>query len=416
MGTLRFSYGDTGAALELPPGLPVRLLVPGKASLPGDPAGEIKKALRNPMGSKPLRELARAKKNAVIMVSDKTRLAPTRLFLPYLIEEIARGGIRKENITVVVGVGAHREAAASEIELIVGPQVYNEVLCLSSSPSPAKCVVLGKTSRGTPIQIFHRVAEGDLKVATGNIEPHWLAAYSGGAKALIPGVSGLEAIEKNHALGAAGRACRDPDQNVVRADAEEAAEKLGLAFIFNAVTDHRGRFVRAFAGHPVKAHRAGCILAGSLYYVSSGEPADIILASAGGFPKDLTLYQAVKALQNTAAVVRPGGIIVLAASCGEGFGNETFRRWAGRGLSEDELLERFARGFVLGAHKAALAAGITKRCRVHLVSDLSPLSAKQLHFHPFPHMQEAFEAALRLCRKARPDVAAVPYAGLTFFA
>ncbi|OPZ70739.1 MAG: hypothetical protein BWY80_01454 [Firmicutes bacterium ADurb.Bin456] len=120
-------------------------------------------------------------------------------------------------------------------------------------------------------------------------------------------------------------------------------------------------------------------------------------------------------MQNAAAVVRPGGIIVLAASCREGFGNEAFQRWANQGLNEDELLERYARGFVLGAHKAALAARITKRCRVHLVSDLPPSSAKKLHFHPFTNMQEATEAALRLCKKESPDVAAVPYAGLTFF-
>lgn len=416
MNKIRFSFGDTHAALEMPSGLPVRLLVPGKASLPADPAGEILKALQNPTGTGPLLELARAKISAVIMVSDRTRLAPTHLFLPYLIEEIVKGGIRKENITVVVGVGAHREAAAAEILSIVGHGVYSTVLCLSSSSSPAKCVVLGKTSRGTPIQIFRQVAEGDLKVATGNIEPHWMAAYSGGAKALVPGVSGLETIEKNHALSVKDQAVRDPNQNAVRADAEEAAEKLGLDFIFNVVTDHRGRLVQAFAGHPVKAHRAGCVLAGKLYYVSPGRPADIVLASAGGFPKDQSLYQAVKALQNAAAVVKPGGTIVLAASCREGFGNETFRHWAGLGLSEDELLERFARGFVLGAHKAALAAGITKKCRVYLVSDLSPLISEQLHFRTFPNMQQAFKAALRLCKEVSPDIAAVPYAGLTFFA
>lgn len=416
MSEIRFPYSDTHVVLELPGSLPVRLLVPGKAGLPADSAGEIMRVLQNPVGTGPLPELAQAKKSAVIVVSDRTRLAPTHLFLPYLIEEIVKGGIRKENITVVVGVGAHREATAEEILSNVGQEVYSTVLCLSSSPSPAKCVVLGKTSRGTPLQIFRQVAEGDLKVATGNIEPHWMAAYSGGAKALVPGVAGLETIEKNHALSVKGQAVRDPDQNTVRADAEEAAEKLGLDFIFNVVTDHRGRLVQAFAGHPVRAHRAGCVLAGKLYYVSPIQPADIVLASAGGFPKDQSLYQAVKALQNAAAVVKPGGTIVLAASCREGFGNETFRHWAGLGLGEDELLERFARGFVLGAHKAALAAGITKKCRVYLVSDLSPKISEQLHFLPFPNMQQAFEAALRLCKGASPDIAAVPYAGLTFFA
>ena len=123
----------------------------------------------------------------------------------------------------------------------------------------------------------------------------------------------------------------------------------------------------------------------------------------------------MKALQNTAAVVKPGVTIVLAASCREGFGNEVFRHWAGLGLGEDELLERFARGFVLGAHKAALAAGITKKCRVYLVSDLSPKISEQLHFLTFPNMQQALRLPYA-CARASPDIAAVPYAGLTFFA
>ena len=305
MSRIRFPYSDTHVVLELPRSLPVRLLVPGKAGLPADPAGEITRALRNPVGTGPLPELAQTKKSAVIMVSDQTRLAPTHLFLPYLIEEIVKGGIRKENITVVVGVGAHREASAAEVLSIVGHEVYSTVLCLSSSPSPEKCVVLGKTSRGTPIQIFRQVAEGDLKVATGNIEPHWMAAYSGGAKALVPGVAGLETIEKNPSLSVKGQAVRDPNQNAVRADAEEAAEQLGLDFIFNVVPDHRGRLVQALPA--ILSERTGPVVSWREALLCFHRTA---CGHSPGFGRrisqDQSLYQAVKALQNTAAVVKPG--------------------------------------------------------------------------------------------------------------
>lgn len=414
MNKLYFPYGDARIEINLSSTVSVRRLTPHKTDPVESPDYEINRALQEPIGSDPLFKIASGKKNAVIVVSDRTRLAPSKLFLPYLVEEVVRGGIKKSDITVVVATGAHRKATEDEIEIIVGPKIYNTVKCLCSSPEAEACVDLGKTSRGTPVQIFRQVAESDLIIATGNIEPHRMASFSGGAKALVPGTSGLETIEKNHALSMKGHTGKEPEQSEVRADAEEAAALAGLGFIFNVVVDHAGRLIRAYAGHPVKAHREGCILAGKMYYVAPGPSADVVIASAGGFPKDQNLYQAIKALQNAAAVVKPGGTVVLAANCGEGYGNETFRRWVESGLGEAEILERFSRGFELGGHKAAYAARITKKCRVHLVSSLPREVAELLHFRPYQHMQEAFEAALFRLEKAAPDVVAMPYAGLTF--
>lgn len=414
MNKLCFPYGDNRIEISLPSGISARLLTPYEIDPAASPVHEVKRALQEPIGSEPLSKIATRKKNAVIVVSDCTRLAPSHLFLPYVIEEVVKGGIQKSDVTVVVATGAHRKATENEIENIVGPEVYNKIKCLNSSSDLEECVVLGKTSRGTPVQIFRRVAESDLIIATGNIEPHRMASFSGGAKALVPGTSGLEAIEKNHALSVKGNTGKDPDQNEVRADVEEAAALAGLDFIFNVVVDHLGRLIRAYAGHPVKAHREGCCLAGRIYYVTPGSPADIVIASAGGFPKDQNLYQAIKALQNAAAVVKPGGTVVLAACCREGFGNETFRGWVESGLSGAETLERFSRGFELGGHKAAYAARITEKCRVYLVSELPREVAGLLHFQPYGNMQEAFEAALAGFNKTTPDVVAMPYAGLTF--
>lgn len=414
MNKLRFPYGDTWMEVNIPSDMSVRLLTPREIPPAASPIHEIKRALENPIGSEPLFKMAERKKNAVIVVSDGTRLAPSHLFLPHIVEEVVKGGIKKSDITVVVATGAHRKATDHEIERIVGREIYNAIHCLSSSPDPGECVTLGKTARGTPVQIFRRVAESDLIVATGNIEPHRMASFSGGAKALVPGASGIDTIEKNHALSVKGHTGKDPEQSEVRADAEEGAALAGLDFIFNVVVDHLGRLVGAYAGHPVKAHREGCSLAGKLYSINPGPPADLVVASAGGFPKDRNLYQAIKALQNAAAVVKPGGTVVLAACCPEGFGNETFRRWVESGFGEAEILERFSRGFELGGHKAAYAAQITKECRVCLVSGLPREVAELLHFHPYGSMQEAFESALAGGEKAAPEMVAMPYAGLTF--
>lgn len=414
MNRLSFPYGDTEMQISIPPGLEVRFLAPFQAEPAPEPAREIRRALQEPIGSEPLSILAAGKKSAVIVVSDSTRLSPSGLFLPFLLAEVGKGGIKKEDTTVVVATGAHRRATEEEIKSIVGAESYSKIKCVSSSPDPEACVVLGKTSRGTPVQIFREVALAGLIIATGNLEPHRMASFSGGAKALVPGTSGLEAIEMNHALSMKGKPGKDPGQSEVRADAEEAATLAGLDFIFNVVVDHRGRLIKAYAGHPVKAHREGCKLAGKIYCVPGCQPADIVLASAGGFPKDQSLYQAIKSLQNASAVVKPGGTVILAARCREGFSNKTFQSWAEAGLSEPETLERFSRGFVLGGHKAAYAARITEKCRVYLVSGLARETVELLHFHPCRNLQEAFDAALARFGKAAPEVVAMPYAGLTF--
>lgn len=407
-------YGDTFEQLILPPACKTSLFTPNRVEPAESPACEIKRALQEPIGSASLSEIAEAKKNAVIVVSDQTRLAPTKVFLPYLVEEIVRGGIRRDDIAVVVAAGAHRPAAGAEVREIVGEEIYNTLECLNSSPEPQDCMEVGRTSRGTPVQVFHRVVKADLKVATGNIEPHWMAAFSGGAKAIVPGTSSRVTIESNHALSVRGGISRDPGQNTVRADLEEAAALTGLDFVFNVVVNHQGRLVRAFAGHPVKAHRAGCLLAGRVYYGEPGPPADIVVASAGGMPKDQNLYQAVKALQNASAVVKPGGAVVLAARCQEGYGNQTFKSWVEAGQSEAETLKRFTRGFVLGGHKAAAAARVTQKCRVYLVSDLPGGVAELLHCRPYKSLQKAVEGALERVKTDNPDVVLMPYAGLTF--
>lgn len=413
MDKLLFPYGRGQIALDLPPGINMRVLTPRDNHPKVDPGRECIRALREPVGSEPLFNMAINKKNAVIMVSDMTRLAPTHLLLPHIIAELIKAGINARDIAVVVAVGAHRKATEEEIKKISGPLINKEVNFMSSSPEPGQCVTLGRTSKGTPVQIFHAVARHELKIATGNIEPHRLAAYSGGAKALMPGCSSHEAIEKNHAISVWGKTGKNPDNNEVRADAEEAAAMAGLDFIFNVVVDRHGGIIRAFAGHPIKAHREACLLAGDVYYVNPGPPADIVVASAGGFPKDQNLYQVVKALQNASAVVKPGGVVILAARCEEGFGNETFRHWVESGYSGAQAIERFSRGFQLGGHKAAYAAEITGKCRVSFVSNIPEEIALSLQFQPYGNLQEAFDAALSAF-EGKPEVVAMPYAGLTF--
>ncbi|MCL6558082.1 MAG: nickel-dependent lactate racemase [Firmicutes bacterium] len=407
-------YGFGHLELFVPPLQKIRTITPLEVEPAPEPDAEVSRALNNPCGSNTLRDLARAKRNAVILVSDQTRLAPTRCLLSHVIDELSKGGLSRSDITVVVAAGAHRKPGDGEIRDLVGAEIFGACKCLCSSSAAKDCKVLGITSRGTPVEIFRPAAEAELKVATGNIEPHRMAAFSGGAKALLPGAAGYGAIERNHALSVRGNTSDDPDLNEVRADIEEAASIAGLNFVLNAVVDHKGCILAAFAGHPVIAHRRGCRFAAGTYRIAPGPPADIVVASAGGNPKDQNLYQAVKALQNAAAVVKPGGFVILAAQCREGYGNDVFRQWVESGWTGQKASERILRGFELGGHKAAYAASITTKCRVYLVSDLKPEVTERLGFTPFENLQDAFNAALGKYRRVTPEVAVMPHAGLTF--
>jgi len=248
----------------------------------------------------------------------------------------------------------------------------------------------------------------------GNIEYHYFAGYTGGAKALLPGVSSAESIRCNHSWmahqnAAAGRIAGNP----VREDIEEAATFLGPSFLFNVVLDGSKRIVYATAGDLTQAHRNGCRQVDELYRVSLERATDVVVASAGGTPKDLNLYQAHKALENASRAVRDGGILILAAECTEGLGHSVFAEWMTSGSTPGEILTRIREHFVLGGHKAAAIAKTLRRgVRVYLVSAMAPELVKSMGFVPFASAQEAVDSAQRELGPAT-NWAVMPHAGST---
>jgi nickel-dependent lactate racemase len=254
---------------------------------------------------------------------------------------------------------------------------------------------MGTTSRGTPVEIARAVVEADLCVCAGNLELHYFAGYSGGAKAILPGCASRATVQANHAMmvrpeAAAGRL----DGNPVRADLEEGAAMVGIDFILNVVVDGQHRILGAVAGDVTAAHRQGCELVAQQGIVPVPQLADVVLVSAGGYPKDLNLYRAQKALDNAAQAVRDGGILILVAECGEGFGNKTFEAWLCEAHSPEAVLERIQRDFVLGGHKAAAVASVLNRARVHLVSSMPQDLVRGCGLTPFEDVERALETAL----------------------
>ena len=374
--------------------------------LPAADAGEVKRSLDQPI-SRSLQDFESCK-SASILVSDITRPAPSHLMLPLLIKRLEEMGI--SDYKIVFGLGTHRRMTPDEEQLLL--KDFMSVPHMQHDPR--RCITLGHTARGTPVEILEEVATSDVIIATGNIEYHYYAGYSGGAKALLPGISSERSVVKNHELMRDARAASGNLDSPVRQDMQDAAGIAGLDFILNVVQNSQNEIVRAVAGDFVQAHRVGAAVVDRMYR-RNVQPAEIVVTCAGGRPKDLNLFQAQKALDNAKNAAAPGGTIILVAECSEGLGHPVFERWAREACSAEDCWERFGREYEFGGHKAAFLAQESMQHQLILVSALSAEKAKMCFFEP----AKTLEQALAMAKKRQGQDArmiAMPYGNLTLAA
>ena len=308
-------------------------------------------------------------------------------------------------------MGSHRKQTDEERQRLAGERAWNEIKCVDSDPDD--CIGYGTTSRGTPVDITRVVAQADRRICLGNIEYHYFAGYSGGAKAIMPGASTRAAIQANHSRMILPEAKAGAlEDNPVRLDIEEAGAMVGIDFIVNVVLSEHKEILKAVAGDVTKAHREGCRFLDTLYRKELSAPADIVLVSQGGAPKDLNLYQTQKALDNAKHAVKDGGVIILIGSCREGLGERTFEQWMTSAPTAHSLIERIEREFRLGGHKAAAIAMVLEKAEVDLVSELDDDFVRSIFLTPQPSAQAALDHAFeKLGRDA--TVLAMPYGGST---
>jgi len=387
-------YGKTCLNLNLRDAAPRSVVLEQRRmGLSQTEPGLIQSALANPVSSPRLSECVTPGQRVVVVTSDVTRPCPSAQLLPPVLDELNRAGVRDKGITVVFGLGAHRPHTPEEQRRLVGDAVYRRVRCVDSDSTDVQLV--GRTSRGTPVFVFRPVLEADARVCLGGIEYHYFAGYSGGVKAIVPGVCSVATIQHNHRMmteqgAVAGRL----DGNPVREDIEEAGQMVGVDFVLNVILDGSQHIVDAVAGHPQAAHREGCARLEASGHALVEQPVDLVVASAGGYPKDINLYQAQKALDNVRGIVRYGGIILLVAECSEGMGNPIFEAWMQDPGGPDAIIARIQREFILGGHKAAAIALTMKQAAIFLVSDLPPHLVRTIGFHPFDSPDAALRSAL----------------------
>ena len=408
---LSFGFGTGIQEAEVPEKNLLGVLHANEVKLDLTGEAEVRRALEEPIGSPRLREIVKPGEKIAVVTSDITRPMPTYKVMPALLDELYAAGARAEDITLVFALGSHRHHTDEEQKKLAGERAWNEIVCVDSDP--ADCVHMGVTAAGTPVDITRAVAEADRRICLGNIEYHYFAGYSGGAKAIMPGASTRDAIQSNHSMMVRPEACAGAlDTNPLRMDIEEAGEICGIDFILNVVLSEHKEIIRAVAGHPIQAHRAGCVFLDTLYLKELPRGADIVLVSQGGAPKDLNLYQTQKALDNARHAVNPGGVIVLIGSCKEGLGEKVFEEWMTKSESPQAMIERIGRDFQLGGHKAAAIAMTLEKADIYLVSDLEPDFVRSIFLTPQPSVQQALDAAFE---KLGPGatVLAMPYGGST---
>ena len=378
------------------------------APTPDEERAELLRSIRTPIGSEPLSKIVRPGNKVVIMASDITRPSPSWKILPVLVSELNDAGIRDEDITILFGMGIHRAHTPEERRRLVGEDIFSRIRCCDSV-NGEPYVHVGDSELGTPYNVHKRVVEADAVICTGNIEYHWFAGYSGGAKAVLPGACNYETIRISHSrIGQPGTEAGNL-LGPVRRDIDGILRYVRIPFIVNVVLDDKKRILKAFSGDPIEAHRAGCAYLDSVYGKKIPHKADVVVASCGGYPKDINVYQAQKALDNAGLAVKDGGTIILIGRCSEGFENKVFENWIREAESPEAILKRIREDFQMGGHKAASFAKVLVRAKIVLVSEMDPDDVKSL-FMEYASLSELQDVVDRYTAEAG-SVLAIPQGG-----
>jgi len=414
-------YGQGEITFELPAGMRGQLAVSRVVPPLANPPAAVREALANPIGSPRLRDMARPGASVCIVFTDITRASPDKLLVSAILDELHAAGVRDEDITLLCAIGMHRPSTQDEKIAKLGPAIVGRYRVLDHTPrDPANLVEMGTTDAGVPMVANRLAFDADLLIATGLVEPHQYAGYSGGSKTLAIGCGGERMIEYTHGpkmLDHPGTRLGQIEGNPFQEAVQQAGRLAGLNFVANVVLDDEGRIVAVGAGHPIAAYDALVQIARSIYEVPVSQQFDVAIGGVG-YPKDANLYQASRAASYLyfapRPVVRQGGIFIVPARCQEG---------AGEGIGEQRFLEAMRsapdvktilddarlHGYKAGQQRAFIMAKVLEENPVIIVGSEHPDVVRDAKMIP----AETMEGALEIARHALGtdlDVLIVPHA------
>jgi len=398
---ITLDYGRTGLPVDLPDDRLVGPLAIRPATPLVDPAGAIAEAIQKPIGSPPLAEVARGRKNACILVCDITRPVPNRLILPPVLQTLQAQGIARQDILILVATGLHRPNEGAELDELLGPEIAaNYRVENHHGKVLAEHDYLGETPNGVPVYIDSRYLRADLKITTGLIEPHLMAGYSGGRKVICPGIAALETVKVWHGprfLEHPRADCGFVEGNPVHEENTRIAKMAGCDFIVNVCLDGQRRICWVGAGHMERAWEEGVRFVEHVVRVPVTALCDVVVTSSAGYPLDTTWYQAIKGLTGALPIVKQGGTIVLAASLTEGIGSPEFA-----GLMADnpdlKVFKQRILGkdyFVMDQWQLEELAKVVERCKVKVVTEgLPPETLRRCYVEPATSVEQAVSDSL----------------------
>ncbi len=397
MTEVRLPYGRSSVSAEIPDRFPVDVLEPPAVpATSGDPGDLVRRALADPVGGFDWSRV-RGTRSVAIAVNDKTRPVPHEHLLPPLLDQLASAGVAPDDIRFHIAVGSHPPMLPEEFGAILPPDIVERHQVVSHDAADVEGLVhLGDTAHGTPVWVNRSYAEADVKIVVGNIEPHQFVGFSGGVKSAAIGLAGLPTIDHNHALlSHPASRIGTYDGNPARDDVEEIGRMIRVDLALNAILDERRDIAEVVAGAPVAVMLAGIDRVRRRCAVEVDQEYAVVVSSPGGHPKDINVYQAQKAVQSAALIVRSGGTIVLVAACPEGSGSEHYETWVADKRSNDEVLDAFAaEPFRIGPHKAFQLARDAARARLIVCSELPADLADRLLLDVAPDLQSAIDEAI----------------------
>jgi len=415
---IHLAYGRGKKSLSLKSSNFLGVIKP-KYSTPTDPSGLIETSLDQPVNSVPFNDFFSPQDTISIICSDITRYTGSDLFLPIIMNRLSRLGVSDSSISITIALGIHRTQTDAEIKEIVGYKLIGRIKVYNHNPRDEKYLkLLGTTSRETMAAFNRRVIESDKIILTGALGFHYFAGFSGGRKGLMPGVASFDACVNNHLLVLRPEGGKDPHAitgklhgNPVHEDMMEACQGLPPVFLLNTILSPDKKIIRAVSGDLTLAFEKGCKMFMEDFSVPVKEKADLVIASCGGFPKDINFIQAHKSMDYAMGALKEGGVMILLAECSEGYGHPTFHQWF-KYSDLNEFGMNLKANYEINGQTAYSTLIKAKEAKIILISELPPDEIRQMSMIPAENIEDAL-SLVRIFLGDNPTTYIIPEAGST---